>query len=317
MSGADAGSDRVAAWRDPGFLAALDGWVDDRLSEHGLRRAGPSTQPHVQAWATVLRVPTSGGDVWAKAVEPALRHEVALTLAVSGRVPDVVPPPLATDAARGWLLSADAGARLREVVADRRSLDLWLPALAGAARVSLACEDLVDDLLAAGVPDRRLPTLPGAFAALVDGIGAEPRLRGAVGLVEELCGDLAGHGVPDSVEHDDLHDAQVFVGDDGRPRLLDWGDACIAHPFFVLAVALDGVVAWGLDDVAGSEPTERYRDAFLAPYAAALDLDPADLVAASATARRLGWVCRAVNGHVPGDEAATLARLRMFLDGAP
>jgi hypothetical protein len=32
---------------------------------------------------------------------------------------------------------------------------------------------------------------------------------------------------------------------------------------------------------------------------------------------RLGWACRAVNGHVPGDERGTVTRLRMFLDGTP
>jgi len=32
-------------------------------------------------------------------------------------------------------------------------------------------------------------------------------------------------------------------------------------------------------------------------------------------ALRLGWVCRFVNGLVPGDDPG--ARLRMFLDGRP
>ena len=34
-------------------------------------------------------------------------------------------------------------------------------------------------------------------------------------------------------------------------------------------------------------------------------------------ALRLGWVCRAVNGHVPGDDGPTRTRLKMFLDGKP
>jgi hypothetical protein len=41
----------------------------------------------------------------------------------------------------------------------------------------------------------------------------------------------------------------------------------------------------------------------------------ADLIAASELAPRLGWACRAVNGHVRGEDKATRARLRMFLDG--
>ena len=42
-----------------------------------------------------------------------------------------------------------------------------------------------------------------------------------------------------------------------------------------------------------------------------------DLAAAARVALRLGWVCRAVNGHVPGDDERTITRLRMFLDGRP
>lgn len=39
---------------------------------------------------------------------------------------------------------------------------------------------------------------------------------------------------------------------------------------------------------------------------------------ACALALRLGWVCRAVNDHLPGiDAGPTSTRLRMFLDGHP
>ena len=50
-----------------------------------------------------------------------------------------------------------------------------------------------------------------------------------------------------------------------------------------------------------------FRDAYLAPFA---DRFPGDLVAATRTALRLGWACRAINGHVSGDEDRTVARLR-------
>jgi hypothetical protein len=40
-------------------------------------------------------------------------------------------------------------------------------------------------------------------------------------------------------------------------------------------------------------------------------------VAATRLALRLGWVCRAVHGHVPGQDQQTVTRLRMFLDGHP
>jgi hypothetical protein len=34
-------------------------------------------------------------------------------------------------------------------------------------------------------------------------------------------------------------------------------------------------------------------------------------------ALRLGWVCRAVNGHLLGGVDRTMTRLGMFLDGTP
>jgi hypothetical protein len=95
---------------------------------------------------------------------------------------------------------------------------------------------------------------------------------------------------------------------------MDWGDACISHPFFTLSVTLEGVLSWGLDDVENSVDTAPFRDAYLAPY---VERHGGDLVAATKLALRLGWACRAVNGHVPGDATATETRLRMFLDGRP
>ena len=60
-----------------------------------------------------------------------------------------------------------------------------------------------------------------------------------------------------------------------------------------------------------SEDTGPFRDAYLARSPLG---SPADLDAAWRPALRLGWVCRAVNGHVPGDDGRR-TRGSMFLDG--
>ncbi len=110
-----------------------------------------------------------------------------------------------------------------------------------------------------------------------------------------------------------MDDVQVFVRD-GRYLLLDWGDACVSHPFFSLAVTLDGQLAWGLDDVQGSVDTAPFRDAYLGPFATWSGRD--DLADAAEIARRLGWVCRAANCHFAGAEPETTrTHLRMYLDG--
>jgi hypothetical protein len=299
-------------WEAPAFLAEVVGWVDDRLRQLDLVRTGEVEQPHVRTWSTVLRVPTSGGPVWFKANTEALRHEVAVVDRVSHRVPSRVPALLGRDIERGWMLMADGGERLREVVARERSLTRWPDVLEGVADLHLALEPDVEPLLAAGVPDLRLHRLADGYAELVARLDVEPRFRHAVSQVRDLVDELAAYAVTETLQHDDLHDGQIFVKD-GRNLILDWGDAVISHPFFTLSVALEGGVAWGLDDVEDSEDIWPYVDTYLARYAT----DRPELRDAVPPALRLGWVCRALNNpEVSGPEHA-VTRLRMFLDGRP
>jgi hypothetical protein len=183
------------------------------------------------------------------------------------------------------------------------------------------------------VPDLRLAVLPTRYEALLDGLdrledsaggdrrrvppedrpGDLHRLRHAIPRVAAMCADLAACGIAETIQHDDLNDGGVYLRD-GRYLLLDWGDACISHPFLSTSVALEGVVGWGADDVQGSVDVTPFRDAYLAPFA--VGREAGELRAACAIALRLGWVCRAVNAHVSGmDAGPTWTRLRMFLDG--
>ena len=298
-------------WRDPALLSEIHHWIDAQLRRLGLERTGESEQSHVTTWSTVIRVPTTAGPVWFKANTESLRHEAVLVDLVSARRPDAVPPPLATDVDRGWLLMADAGERMRFVLPRQQSLDPWLDALRLYATVQLDLVPDVEELLELGVPDLRLEALPDRYDALMDEIDAEPRFRAASTRVRELCDELAAYGIDETLQHDDLHDGQIFVRE-GRLLLMDWGDSCISHPFFTLSVSLEGNIAWGLDDVEGSIDVGPFRDAYLAPFAERYE---GDLVRAVGLALRLGWACRAVNGHVPGDNDHTETRLRMFLDG--
>ena len=112
-------------------------------------------------------------------------------------------------------------------------------------------------------------------------------------------------------------------GDDYR--FLDWAESCVSHPFFTMAITLEGVIAWGLDDIRGSVDVSPFRDAYLEPFAS--HGTRSQLNAAFATALRLGWICRAVevqrwvSALDPADRAKHLdgvaIRLRMFLSGLP
>lgn len=303
-------------WEDPAWIATAHAWIADRLDDLGLTRTGEIEQPHVRTWSTVMRVPTDAGDVWFKATAPALAHEAPLVAILAERRPDVVPPLLAWDAATGWMLMSDAGTMLRNVEPEESWLDGWHDVLPRYAALQVELTGHADRLVEVGVPDRRLATIPEQYAALMDELTCEPeearRFRDATPRVVDLCAELAAYGIGETVQHDDLHDAQVFVRD-GRFRVLDWGDACVSHPFFTLSVTFEGLLSWGLYDVKDSVDTTPFREEYLAPFAAAYP--GVDLVAAVEPALRLGWLCRAFNGHVFGGENGAMTGLRMFLDG--
>jgi hypothetical protein len=90
-----------------------------------------------------------------------------------------------------------------------------------------------------------------------------------------------------------------------------------------MAVTLEGVIAWGLDDVRGSVDVSPFRGAYLEPFAS--HGTSSQLRTAIATALGLGWICRAVEVRRwvaaldPADRAKHLdgvaIRLRMFLSG--
>ena len=142
--------------------------------------------------------------------------------------------------------------------------------------------------------------------------------------VDAMCRDLAGLGVPETIQHNDLHDGQVLVSGD-RYVVFDWGDSCVSHPFTTMSVTLEGLIAWGLDDVEGSVDTTPFRDAYLRPFS---DRAPhEELQGGLAATLRLGWICRAaatrplalaLDGE-PRERLLEAARrhLRMFLDGTP
>ena len=304
----------MSRWTDPEWLASAHAWIERSLDDVGLERTGEIEQPHVRIWSTVMRVPTPEGSVWFKANMEELQQEAAIADLVSRRRPDVVLPPLAIDRATGWMLLPDAGETLRTVIERERSLDRWIDVLGRYAELQIEMMDSHDALLAAGAPDMKLERLRAGFdRLLVDIDDLDSRLADSGPTIDELAERLAGFGIPDTVQHDDLHDAQVFVKD-GTNLVMDWGDSCVSHPFFTLSVTLEGVISWGLDDEEDSEDIGPYRDAYLAPFRARF---PGNLDEAVDVALRLGWVCRAVNGHVPGDDGPTRTRLKMFLDGKP
>lgn len=250
--------------------------------------SGPLEVASDEPWATVLRVPLPGDDAaWFKACAPELAFEARLTAALASRWPDRLPEVLAVDESRAWLLLADAGTRL----GIGGGPEPWLDVLPAYAELQRGEAVHAADHLAAGVPDRRLASFPALYEEL---LAREPRVARARGF-GDLCAELAACGVPETVQHDDLHGHNVYV--EAGPRLLDWGDACVSHPFLTSFVTFAHLGEHGL---AADDPwAARLRDAYLEPWG-----DSTEVRTAWALAQRLGPLAHAFKelrtiGHVP------------------
>jgi hypothetical protein len=312
-------------WLEPDWRAEVEAWIRGQA-----RVAGPVEQPHVYPWSTVLRVPAADGILWFKAVSPEHAFEPELTLLLAETFPDRVTELVAVDASRGWMLMRDAGTRLREAeVPD--ALREWETVLPRYAEIQIALAPRAGELLALGVPDARLAGIPDAVESLLEDDAAlllgeseelthaqRDELRRRLPELRTLVDELAGHGIPETIQHDDLHDGQVFLSS-GRRTITDWGDSSVSHPFHTLTVTLRAI-AWRHGLEPGSERLLRLRDTYLEPWGA--DASVAELAYRTGTlARALAWH-RHLQAREPElwdrDDAESVPYgLRLYLEAGP
>jgi hypothetical protein len=301
-------------WHDPAFLADATAWIDACLADAGLRRTGPIEQPHVAWWSTALAVPTDGGPMWCKATQPEGRFEARLTPLLASRWPDRTVEVVATDPERGWMLTRDAGTKLREL-SDGRVVEHWEALLPRYAELQRELAGSVGELVALGVPEMRLASLPAELASLLGepellladqsgGVddGRLAALRSGLPAFGEACARLSALPIPETLQHDDLNDGNAFLR--GTDHVVfDWGDAVITHPFHSLVVALRALAyrnAWP----PGGPEIGRLLAAYLEPWsgvASGAELaDAAELARWTGTIQRsLAWR-RSVLGMPPG-----------------
>ena len=257
-------SSRTTADAIVGALAVqgAEAWIRRHVAP-----AGPIEITHERPWATVMRVPVSGGRVWFKACAPIQAFEPGLTARLFARWPDLVTEVLAVDESRGWLLLGDAGSAVRE---QGNPPELWLQALPRYAELQKGEQAQVGEHIARGVPDLRLAALPGAYQRLAQrDLPLQPeeadRVAAFAPRFAELCAELEGFGIGESIQHDDLHMSNLYVDSAGRLRVVDWGDSSIAHPFFSLLVTFRFLGSF--NNLAPEDPWfKRLRDAYLEPW---------------------------------------------------
>ena len=272
-------------------------WVRATLS--GAQIVALRTRP----WADVWRVDADDGRWWLKVNKAMTVYEPPL-LALLGRTGSDLLADAVIHPDRPWSLVRDAGRSVRDQHrgADQETIiGFWcalMPAYADLQRITE-----VAGLRAVGVPDLTPSKLVEQFDELLADrrwftVEANPeitqtelaRIRASRLALAHAAAELET-GVPGTIQHDDLHDGNVFLDTD-RTRVIDWGDAVIAHPFATLRVTLD-VLATVLDLPPDSAPLLQVRDAYLEPWLVAGE-SRADLVRQCDLAIRTGGLIRAV-----------------------
>lgn len=214
--------------------------------------------------------------------------------------PDCTPEVVAADINRRWLLTRDAGRPLSELLRETPKPRLVEEAFAQYADLQIAAIDHVGEALGFGTPDARPARLRAAYAEVVGDRRLMPacgvseaeqtRLRELTIRVDELAADV-GEIVPDSVAHEEAHEANTFIRD-GRIRILDWGDASVGNPFTSVTGPLRSY-GWRFGVAPGDPLLARFRDAYLDAWTAFAPR--AKLVDVFAAAYQLGMVCRIVS----------------------
>jgi hypothetical protein len=206
--------------------------VHDWLASHDLEPTGPIETVHARPWSTVLRVPTAEGALFLKQEEPVQEYEVPLTVALASRWPDRVPEVVAADLERSWLLTRDGGVR----IADSGAFDAFPRALELYGELQVGEVAHVEEFLAMGLRDLRLPAVVELYEPFFErDHGLEPdevaKLVALAPRFRELCAELEALGLPASIQHDDLHQWNVFVRGE-RVALYDWGDSSVGFPLW-------------------------------------------------------------------------------------
>jgi hypothetical protein len=317
-------SGRGAWWSD------ASAWISGAIAARAGEAVTGIEEVKVRPWGAVLRVRTPRAIRYFKAVGSGGRHEPRLLNDIASRWSSLVPDVLAIDEARGWILMADHGTAMNEVLdgaGQVRAVETLLPRY---AEMQQATTDLVEGWRAAGTPDRSVHRMPALLEEILAGGGTSGPLpidhsevRGyvdALPALQRACEDLASTRVVDAIDHADMHGTNVLV-DGGEPRLIDWGDACISHPFSSLLVPYELVVPL-LPAGERRAAVLRLRDVYLEPWGS-----PTETRDAFGLAVWIGYVARAISndhqsaGAAPGDlapmQAEMITLLRRWLAKLP
>lgn len=312
--------EQQVAWENAGWLAETTPWIYQQLERFGYTPSAPFEQVRTNFWATTLRLPTTRGNLYFKAMAPLFAFEPILTQHLSQLVPGQVPSVLAVDRQQHWMLMQDGGVPFRSGPRDpNRSIVV----IRQYAQLQMTLAPHIETLKATGCPDHRLHHLPHLYDEmltatqflLIDEPNGLPRseyeqLLAYKPQLQAMCDELATYNIPETLEHNDLHTNNILVNGE-RYIFFDWGDSCLAHPFVAMFIVLrDAKYRLEYDE----KDIERIRQAYLACWT---EYEPMERLERVLTlAHRLGSLHRALTWYRLEPYAPPEVR-QMFAESVP
>jgi hypothetical protein len=241
-------------WEQKGWYNEAVAWIEEQLARLDRTPTGPVEQVKTaSSCSSILRVPTTAGDLYFNATYAKPPAEVAVIQQLARRWPRHVPTLVAADVARRWMLMEDFGPR----ELWRTPFARWPCALRLFGRVQRECSADVSLWLGVGCPDRRMDQLAHCLESLFSepllaqadppfrpGNGDPGRLRADRDRWAQELLELGNSPVPASIVQQDFQLGNVAIH---RRRYLffDWSDTVVSHPFFSACRFLDYVRSGG------------------------------------------------------------------------
>jgi len=259
---------RDPPWARPGWFAGAARWMTDRMADLRSPATGPPRVIYLWGISMVLKAEAAAGPMFLKCSAPIFGQEASVTRLLAEATPDLVTRVAAVERDAGWLLMYDQG---RQELGERPQAD-WGVGLDLLASVQRAWTARTGELVRAGAAVRSIAGLADdlpTFATrdvLASQLSAEDRRAwdAAVPAFVAACRRLDEVGPPPTLVHGDFHPWNVTDEPTG-PRIFDWTDAAISHPFTDLAVYTTRA-----DDVS---LRRAMRDAYLARWSDRMDPD--------------------------------------------
>ena len=224
-------------WARKGWFDSATQWVEKQLGE--LNYKPLSSVKSIKSWgiSCVLRVSTTGGNIYLKEASrlPLFCDEPVVTAKLANLFPEHIPIVLRINTERNWMLLADFG----QPIGRNAPLKVKKEIYRLFAQIQIKSVQHIETLLSVGCLDRRLNWLEAQIDGLFNDENALSQLKSSeikqlqtlAPQLKNLCVELAGYQIPQTLVHGDLHLGNVAFSNDNY-LFFDWTDSCISHPFF-------------------------------------------------------------------------------------